>query len=100
MRYRLEHSRAGDVSVDLRTIEGEVSEGLSELERARDAVVCDQGVLSGVPCIKGTRIPVHDIAAMLANGDSAEAILDAYPRLSETQVELAVVYARAYPWRG
>ena len=77
-----------------------MSKGLSTLARARDAVVCDQAVLSGVPCIKGTRIPVHDIAAMLANGDSAEAILEAYPRLSETQVELAVVYARAYPRRG
>ena len=80
-------------------MKGEVSEGLSKLERARDAVVCDQAVLSGVPCIKGTRIPVHDIAAMLANGDSAEALLEAYPRLSETQIELAVVYAKAYPRR-
>ncbi len=105
VRYLLKHPRARaarvrDVSVDLRTMKGEVSEGLSTLARARDAVVRDQAVLSGVPCIKGTRIPVHDIADMLANGDSAEAISEAYPQLSEAQIELAVFYARAYPRRG
>ena len=57
-------------------------------------------MLSGTPCIGGTRIPVHDIADMLANGDTAEAVRDAFPRLSEAQIELAVFYARAYPRRG
>ena len=105
VRYVLDHpraraARARDVSVDLRTMKGEVAKGLSTLARARDAVVCDEAVLSGVPCIKGTRIPVHDIADMLANGDSAEAIGEAYPQLSETQIELAAFFARAYPRRG
>ena len=81
-------------------MKGEVNKGLSTLARARDAVVCDQAVLSGIPCIKGTRIPAHDIADMRANGDSAEAISEAYPQLSEAQTELAVIYARAYPRRG
>ena len=105
VRYLLKHpraraARARDVSVDLQTMKGEVNKGLSTLARARDAVVCDQAVLSGIPCIKGTRIPVHDIADMLANGDSVEAISEGYPQLSETQIELAVFYARAYPRRG
>jgi hypothetical protein len=26
-------------------------------------------VLNGTPCLNGTRTPVHDIAAMIANGD-------------------------------
>ena len=63
-------------------------------------VECDKAVLSGTPCIKGTRIPVHDIADMLANGDSAGAIREAFPRLSQAQIELAAFYARAYPRRG
>ena len=42
----------------------------------------------------------HDIADMLANGDSAEAISEGYPQLSEAQIELAVIYARAYPRRS
>ena len=105
VRYLLDHpraraARAREVSVDLRTMQGEVSKGLSMLARARDAVVADQAVLSGMPCIKGTRIPVHDIADMLANGDSTEAISEANPQLSKSQIELAAFFARAYPRRG
>ncbi len=81
-------------------MKGKVNKGLFTLARVRDAVVCDQAVLSGTPCIKGTRIPVHDIADMLANGDRTEAIAESYPRLSKTQIELAAFYARAYPRQG
>ena len=105
VRYLLHHpgamaARERDLSVDVRTMKDEVRKGLSRLTRARNAVVCDDTVLSGTPCIKGTRIPVHDIADMLANGDGAKAILEAYPKLSEAQIELAAFYARAYPRRG
>ena len=62
-------------------------------------VSCDEAVLSGTPCIRGTRIPVHDIAEMLANGDSVDAIREAFPQLSEAQIELAAFYGRAYPRR-
>ena len=81
-------------------MKGEVKKGLSMLARARNAVVWDKAVLSGIPCIRGTRIPVHDIADMLANGDSAEAISEAYPQLSRKQIDLAAFFAKAYPRRG
>jgi uncharacterized protein (DUF433 family) len=88
------------VTVELRPIEDEVEQGLGILERARDMVTIDREVLGGTPCIGGTRVPVHDIAEMLANGDSAAAILAAWPQLTAEQVELAAVYAAAYPRRG
>ena len=105
VRYLLDHpharvARERDVSVELRAMKGEVRKGLSRLARARNAVACDDAVLSGTPCIKGTRIPVHDLADMLANGDTAEAVRDAFPRLSDAQIELAAFYAEAYPRRG
>lgn len=105
VRYLLDHpgatkARERHVSVDVRAMKGEVRKGLSRLTRARNAVQCDDAVLSGTPCIKGTRIPVHDIADMLANGDGAGAIREAFPRLSESQIEVAALYARAYPRRG
>lgn len=34
---------------------------------------------------------------MLADGDSAKAIGEAYPQLSKTQIELAAFFAKAYP---
>lgn len=105
VRYLLEHpdaaaARERDVSVNLRAMKGAVKKGLSTLERARAAVACDDAVLSGAPCLKGTRIPVHDIADMLRNGDSAAAIGEAYPQISGAQIELAAFFARAYPRRG
>ena len=105
VRYLLDHpeartARERDVSVDVRAMKGEVRRGLSMLASAQKAVECDEAVLSGTPCFKGTRIPVHDIADMLSNGDSAGAIHEAFPQLSEGQIELAAFYARAYPRRG
>ena len=77
-----------------------VRTGLSRLARARDAITTDDAVLSGVPCVRGTRVPAHDIAEMLANGDEVSAIRDAWPVLTEEQIKAAALYARAYPRRG
>ena len=93
-------ARERQVSVDVRSMKGDVRKGLSLLAKARETVSCDDAVLSGAPCTKGTRIPAHDIADMLANGDSAESIREAFPPLSDAQIELAAFYARAYPRRG
>ena len=105
VRYLLDHPEAetacvDDVSVDVREMQEEVQRGLSRLARARETITVDDAVLSGVPCVMGTRIPAHDIAEMLANGDSVVAILGAWPGLTPAQVDAADCYARAYPRRG
>ena len=92
--------RLRDVSVDVRSMKDDVRAGLSRLARARDAITTDDAVLSGIPCVRGTRIPAHDIAEMLTNGDEVGAIRDAWPMLTEEQIEAAALYARAYPRRG
>lgn len=43
-------------------------------------------VCHGQACIKGTRIPVHQIFRMLANGDSIESLIRAYPSLQREDV--------------
>ena len=93
-------ARDRSVSVDVRMMKNEVRSGLSSLARARRLISTDEAVLGGAACVKGTRIPVHDIADMLANGDDMRAIREAYPALVEEQVEAAALYARAYPRRG
>lgn len=105
VRHLLDHPEAmtvweRHVSVDVRPMKSDVRKGLSLLASAHEAVSCDDAVLSGTPCIRGTRIPVHDVADMLANGDSAGSIRDAFPQLSEAQIELAAFFCRAYPRRG
>lgn len=88
------------VTVEVEPIASEVAAGLGSLAKAKTMVRIDQEILNGTPCIAGTRIPVHDIADMLMNGDSAAAILDAYPQLTPEHLEMAVLYAQAYPRRG
>ena len=50
--------------------------------------------------MKGTRVPVYDIAAAFDSGTSVDRILKPYPNLKDGQVELASVYARAVPPRA
>ena len=38
-------------------------------------------ICHGQACIKGTRIPVHQIIHTLANGDTIEKLLTEYPSL-------------------
>lgn len=77
-----------------------VDERLHRLSEARGMVVEDPEILSGTPVIRGTRIPVHDVAAQMEAGVPIKEILETYPRLKAAQVELASIYARAVPQRG
>lgn len=69
-------------------------------ELGRDAaryIEVDPAILSGTPCVKGTRVPAHFIADMVANGDSVREVNLAYPYLTEGQIHAAVAYTRAFP---
>jgi uncharacterized protein (DUF433 family) len=77
-----------------------VEERLHQLMRAREMVIEDPEILSGTPVIKGTRVPVYDIAAAVDSGTPKDRILKSYPSLKDWQVELASVYAKAVPPRG
>lgn len=50
-------------------------------------------VCHGQACIKGTRIPVHQIAFMLANGDTIDDLLEAYPTISRDDIFACLAYA-------
>jgi uncharacterized protein (DUF433 family) len=77
-----------------------VEERLHQLMRAREMVIEDPEILSGTPVIKGTRVPVYDIAAAVESGTPIDRILKSYPSLKDWQVELASIYAKAVPPRG
>jgi len=99
-RPRQSMIRTDLVVIDARPAARAVRSGLSRLTKARGIVSSTPGVLGGTPVFKGTRIPVHDIADMLANGDTPAAIVKSYPRLDVDGVRLAAIYALAYPPRG
>ena len=74
-----------------------MDERLQRLTAARDQVTMDDQILGGTPIIRGTRVPVYDVAASVAAGHPMERILSCYPSLSREQVELAALFAEANP---
>jgi uncharacterized protein (DUF433 family) len=56
-------------------------------------ITVDAGQMGGVPCIRGLRIPVASVVGMLADGMSAEEILDAFPDLEREDIVVALRYA-------
>ena len=56
-------------------------------------ILIDSEVCHGQACIKGTRIPVHQILSMLANGDTFEDLLDAYPSIKREDIYACLNYA-------
>lgn len=53
----------------------------------------DPKICHGQACVKGTRIPVHQIVHMLANGDTVEDLLAEYPSLSREDIMACLDYA-------
>jgi uncharacterized protein (DUF433 family) len=56
-------------------------------------IVVDPKICHGQACIKGTRIPVHQIISMLANGDTVELLLQEYPSLKRQDILACLKYA-------
>lgn len=66
----------------------------TQLDRLRELVTSDPEIMRGTPVFKGTRIPVDLVADMLAQGATADEILEGYPTLSEEMISLAPLYGR------
>ena len=82
---------------------------MTELDDATAMVRIDPEIMGGDPCFDGTRIPVHDVAELLAAGETIENLLRGYPALDERRIRLAPTYVAVSPprrrvptppWRG
>ena len=60
-----------------------------------ERISIDPKICHGEACIKGTRIPVHLIVRMLANGDTIEELLEDYPSLERGDILACLDYAAA-----
>jgi uncharacterized protein (DUF433 family) len=59
----------------------------------QERISVDPNICHGQPCVKGTRIMVWLVLNYLANGDSMEDILAAYPALTREDVLACLAYA-------
>ena len=78
--------RDGFLTIDLAPFVRRTKERMDRLAAARDLVVTDPEVLGGTPIIRGTRIPVYDVAASVAAGIAPiDRILGRLPVLGRRQ---------------
>lgn len=57
-----------------------------------DRISVNPDVLHGQAAIEGTRVPVHQVLAMLANGDDVDGLLQAYPSLKKEDILACLAY--------
>jgi uncharacterized protein (DUF433 family) len=58
-----------------------------------DRITIHPQICHGQACVTGTRIPVHQIVRMLANGDSIEDLLNEFPSLKREDILASLAYA-------
>ena len=59
----------------------------------KDHIVTDPDILVGKPTIKGTRISVELILGWLANGWTHAQVIEAYPHITNEDIQAALAYA-------
>lgn len=58
-----------------------------------DRISSDPDICHGKPCIKGTRIAVHLIVSLVADGEDIDSIIRNYPSLTHHDIKAAMKYA-------
>jgi uncharacterized protein (DUF433 family) len=59
----------------------------------REHITIDPDRMHGLPCFRGTRVPVSVVLDNLAAGEPTETILDQYPSLRPEHIPAALAYA-------
>lgn len=59
-----------------------------------DRITVNPGIFGGKPIVRGRRLAVEHVLAMLAAGDDVDTILAGYPWLEREDVLACVEYAR------
>ena len=63
--------------------------------RFLDRITADPAIFGGKPIVRGMRISVELILSLLAQGETAEAIIEDYPDLEPADIRACLAYAHA-----
>ena len=98
---RVQHDR-GILSyvVDVKAVADRVDGALARYRDAMALIVEDEAIQGGAATFRGTRILVHQIADLLAQGADEAELREDYPRLTPAMLAAAPLYSRAHPKRG
>jgi uncharacterized protein (DUF433 family) len=99
-RHLEEPVKISNISLDPEGAWEEMTERLAEATAAKFAVVSDPEIRGGEPVVRGTRIPVHLLQDLMAQGATHDELLADYPSLDDQRLRLALVYAKNHPRAG
>lgn len=60
---------------------------------AFERITTDPEIMGGLPCIRGLRMPVATLVAMIADGMTTEEIITEHPDLTPEDIHVALLYA-------
>jgi len=60
---------------------------------AFDRITVDLNQMGGLPCLRGFRIPVASVVAMIADGMTNDEVLEAFPDLEPEDIRQALRHA-------
>lgn len=86
--------------VRLEQIVREVADRVARFMAWKGRLVTDARILGGEPVFPHSRLSVRTIGGMRRRGASVADLLEDYPYLGEEDIELAVLFERAYPKMG
>lgn len=81
------------VKTTMKTLQGWNESGHELKWMTYQRITLDPGKMGGVACIRGLRIPVASIVAMVAGGMTPAEILEAYPDLEAEDIQEALHFA-------
>jgi uncharacterized protein (DUF433 family) len=61
-----------------------------------ERITVNPNIFGGKPIVRGRRLAVEHVLAMLAAGDDFHTILDGYPWLERADIQACLVYARRH----
>jgi uncharacterized protein (DUF433 family) len=64
-------------------------------QRLNGRIIRDREICNGEPVFKGTRVTLRTVLASLAEGDTPETILAAFPSLATEDIQAAIAFAAA-----
>ena len=61
-----------------------------------ERITINPAIFGGKPIVRGRRLAVEHVLGMLAAGDTAESLLDAYPWLEYEDIQACLIYAQRF----
>jgi uncharacterized protein (DUF433 family) len=86
--------------VDVKAAADKMDADLAKYRNSMKLIVEDPSIQAGAATFKGTRILVHQITDLIAQGATEAELREDYPRLTREMIAAAAVYAKSHPRRG